>query len=604
MLDGMYLAILIGASLVALSILTSLLSFRLGAPLLLAFLGLGLLAGEDGLGLEFDNAPLAYFVGSLALAVILFDSGFSTRWRTIRTAAAPAAMLATLGVALTALVTAAGAWLLFGMAPLEALLMGVIVSPTDAAAVFFLVRAGGLVLQERVRATLEIESGSNDPMAVFLTLMLVGLMAGRGGWEGGLGELALSLLLQVGVGAALGLAGGWLLVQTANRIDLEQGLYPLLVLSLVLLLFAVTNLLEGSGFLAAYLAGLVAGNARLRGGNALRRFQEGMTWLGQIAMFLTLGLLATPSRFVDVALPAVALGLVLTLLARPVAVGLCLLPFGFTRSETGFIAWVGLRGAVSILLAILPLVQGLPNGQAIFNATFLIVLTSLVVQGWTIRPLAKRLDLVVPPQHGPVERVELELPGDADHELVVYRITADSPVARGARLPRWARPAMVVRDGRRHDVHSAGRLAPGDHVCIFTTPRQVELLDRLFADPAELSLSDRKLFGDFAVSAAAPLADLAEAYGFEPAAKDQALTVRALLQREFADGVVVGERLHYGPVDLIVRTLDEAGQIETVGLALEPSPRAGIAGLRAWLHHLGAQVRARWMAARPPRAAS
>src|SRR5688500_12722770 len=230
MLDGMYLAILIGAGLVALSILTSLLSFRLGAPLLLAFLALGLVAGEDGLGIEFDNAPLAYFVGSLALAVILFDSGFSTRWRTIRAAAAPAAVLATLGVALTALVTAVGAWLLFGMAPREALLVGVIVSPTDAAAVFFLVRTGGLVLQERVRATLEIESGSNDPMAIFLTLMLVELIAGRGGWDGSLDELALSLALQVGIGAVLGLAGGWLLVQAANRVDLEQGLYPLLVL--------------------------------------------------------------------------------------------------------------------------------------------------------------------------------------------------------------------------------------------------------------------------------------------------------------------------------------------------------------------------------------
>ena len=293
--DWMSLAILIGAGLVAVSIFTSVLASRLGAPLLLLFLGLGLLVGEDGLGLRFDNAPLAYLVGSVALAVILFDSGFATRIRTLRSVAGPALALATVGVLLTTSITAVAAHLLFGFDWIQALLMGAIVSPTDAAAVFFLMRVGGITVRDRVRATLEIESGTNDPMAIFLTATLVAVLAGEGagaslGWS-----LAESFALQLGLGAAFGAVGGLAIVQAVDRVELEPGLYPLVVLGLALLLFAATNLAGGSGFLAVYLAGLLAGNAELRPAAALRRFLEGMTWLAQIAMFLTLGLLASPS---------------------------------------------------------------------------------------------------------------------------------------------------------------------------------------------------------------------------------------------------------------------------------------------------------------------
>jgi cell volume regulation protein A len=254
-----------------------------------------------------------------------------------------------------------------------------------------------------------------------------------------------------------------------------------------------------------------------------------------------------------------------------VAVWLCLLPFRFTPNETAFVAWVGLRGAVSILLAILPLMNGLPQAQAMFNATFIVVVVSLVLQGWTLRRAARWLELLVAPRHGPLERVELELPGSVHHELVVYHIAKDSPVARGARLPRWARPALVVRDGRRSDLHGAGRLRAGDYVYIFTTPRQIGLLDRLFARPAELNLNDRELFGDFVLSAGASLDELARSYGAEPAPEDQGLTLRDRLVREFGDAVGPGDRLAYGPIDLVVRTLADNGRIETVGLRLEPA---------------------------------
>jgi cell volume regulation protein A len=572
MLDVMNLAILAGAGLVFVTILTSLVAFRIGAPLLLVFLLLGLLVGEGGLGLEFDNAPVAYFVGSIALAIILFDSGFETSLRTFKVAAAPALLLATLGVLLTSAFTAVGAHLLFGLPWLQALLMGAVVGSTDAAAVFFLLRVGGITLRERVRSTLEIESASNDPMAIFLTLTLVTLIAGESGSDGVGWAFVKSFGQQFGLGAVLGLAGGWLIVQLVNRVDLEQGLFPLAVLTLALVLFAGVNMLGGSGFLAVYIAGLLAGNAQVRGARALRRFQEGMTWLSQITMFLTLGLFATPSGFLEILAPATALGLGLAFVARPLAIWLCLLPFGFSRNETTFIAWVGLRGAVSILLAILPLLHGLPGGQAMFNATFLVVLSSLMLQGWTVRPAARWLGLVVPPRSGPIERVELELPGTPHHELAVYRILPESPVAHGRRLPRWARPALIVREGRRHDVHSAGRLQPGDHVYIFALPREVRLLDRIFASPAELRPDDREFFGDFVLDPKAPLAEVAKAYGFAPAPADEGLSVGELVLRELGGIVEIGDRFAYGPVELIVSTVDEEGRLKAVGLALEPTP--------------------------------
>ena len=360
-LEGMNLAILVSAGLVAVSIFTSLISFRVGAPLLLVFLLLGLGVGEDGLGLEFDNAPVAYFIGSVALAIILFDSGFGTGLRTFRAAAVPAIVLATVGVVLTSGITALGARLLFGFDWLEALLIGAVVGSTDAAAVFFLLRVGGITVRERVRATLEVEFGSNDPMAILLTLTLVTLLVGQRGTDEPALTLAAVLAQQFGFGIVLGLAGGWLIAQIVNRVDLEPGLYPLMVLSLALFLFAAVNMIGGSGFLAAYVAGLVSGNVRLRRAAGLRRFQAGMTWLSQIAMFLTLGLLATPSEFPAIAVAAVGLALFLILIARPVAVWLCLLPFGFNRREVTFIAWVGLRGAVSICSASCPSSMSCPR---------------------------------------------------------------------------------------------------------------------------------------------------------------------------------------------------------------------------------------------------
>ncbi|MFM2041955.1 MAG: hypothetical protein RLY86_531 [Pseudomonadota bacterium] len=594
MIEAMTLAILIGAGLVALSIFTSVISFRMGAPLLLVFLVLGLLAGEDGPGgIDFDNAAAAYFIGSMALAVILFDSGFETRLHSVRVAWAPSLTLATVGVALTAALLGVFAHLVFGLTWLEGLLLGAIIGSTDAAAVFFLLRVGGITLKERVRATLEVESGSNDPMAIFLTMTLVELAAAQSmpdliGWD-----LPLLLLQQMGLGVLLGLVGGYGIVQAVNHIRLDPGLYPLAVLSLALSLFAAVTMIGGSGFLAVYIAGLVAGNMRLRHSQSLRRFQSGTTWLCQIAMFLTLGLLATPSTFIDVAPAAIVLALFLIFVARPLAVWLCMLPFGFARRETGFIAWVGLRGAVSILLGILPLLEGLPHGQAMFNIVFIMVLISLLVQGWTVAPVARRLGQMVPPRRGPVERVEMELPGDAAQDLVVYHITVDSPVLHGERLPRWARPSLIVRRGQTYSIHNAGALQAGDYVYLFAQRRRADLLDHLFAQPA--SAEAEAFFGEFEVAGDAALTDLGRAYGFEPRPEHAGLTAMDLFHREFGGRVEVGDRIAIGGIELVVRSLTNEARgagaaggerdgdaAARIGIVLDPrsAPQPGMPSLR------------------------
>jgi len=570
MLEPIHLAILVASGLIVFSIFSSLIAFRIGAPLLLLFLGVGLAAGEDGvLGIPFDNAQLAYFVGSVCLAIILFDSGYGTSFHSFRLAAWPAVTLATIGVVLTALLAGTAAHFLFGLPWMLAFLLGAIVSSTDAAAVFFLLRVGGITIRDRTRSTLEIESGSNDPMAIFLTLSLVELAVSGAAFDQVSWEVAEGFARQIGFGGLAGLAGGWLIVQTNNRINLDPGLYPLVALTGALFLFAAVSLVDGSGFLAVYIAGILAGNSRLRSSHALNRFQAGMSWLAQITMFLTLGLLATPSHFPEVLGPAILLGLVLIFLARPVAVWICLLPFRFSRNATTFIAWVGLRGAVSILLAILPILGGLPAGQMFFNIAFIVVLTSLLIQGWTIRPMGHWLGMIVPERLGPVERFELDLPGQANHELVSYRVAADSRVARGERIPRWARPALVMRDGQSMRLHRAGRPRAGDQVYIFIAPEHVRLLDRLFAAPVSDKAADAAFFGDFVLAADTRISAVAATYALDLPEADSELTLAGYMHRELGSRVEPGDRLQLGPIELIVRETDGDDRVKTVGLAVE-----------------------------------
>ncbi|CCG42286.1 potassium/proton antiporter [Magnetospirillum molischianum] len=573
MIESMNVAILIVAGLVSLSIFSSLLSTRIGAPLLLVFLTVGLLAGEDGLGhLRFDDVRAAYLIGSVALAVILFDSGFHTGIKAFRSAAFPALTLASLGVLITTSIVAVPVHYVLGMGWIESALLGSIVSSTDAAAVFFLLRVGGLNLRDRVRSTLEVESGSNDPMAIFLTLSLVGLLAGHHGEAGAVAGFSIlsEFFTQFGVGALAGMAGGGLIVFAVNRMGFERGLQPLAAISLAMVVFAATGVMQGSGFLAVYIAGLIAGNAHIAAPETMRRFQEGLTWLAQIVMFLTLGLLATPSQFPPYILGALSVAVVLMFIARPFAAWLCLLPFGFKRNDTSFIAWVGLRGSVSVLLSIVPMVAGLNHGRDYFIVTFLVVLVSLTLQGWTIAPVARFLGQVVPRRIGPVERMELEIPG-ARHELVAYRVVADSLVARGQRLPRWAEPSLVLRDGRSFGAFAVGALRPGDTAYLFARPERVPHLDRMFASAAPAAEADHRFFGDFGLAPRIQMKELAVSYGLTIPPEVQNQTAAEWMIRQLGHTPGVGDRVALGEVELIVRSLDWDDTIAEIGLAVEPT---------------------------------
>jgi cell volume regulation protein A len=595
MVDWIYLATLVGTLLILVAAFSSVLASRFGAPLLLLFLGIGLGFGVDGLGIDFDNANVAYFVGALALSIILFDSGFGTSLQSFRQAAAPAVVLATVGVVLTTAIFAEAAHYLLGTTWLEAFLLGAIVGSTDAAAVFFLLRVGGINIRDKVRSTLEIESSTNDPMAIFLTITLVEMIAaGFGSEHVGL-ALMVEFVREMGIGLIAGLAGGAMIVTLANRLDIERGLAPIFVLALSLLVFSVTGAIGGSGFLAVYVAGLYSGNRQIKAGPALRSFQEGASWLAQIIMFVLLGLLATPSQFQDIALPAIVLALFLCFVARPIAVWLSLIPFDFARAETLFLSWVGLRGAVSILLAIVPLLGGLEHGALFFNTAFIIVLVSLLVQGWTIGPLARWLGLIVPKRSGPVEKVELELPGTAHHELLVYRVVADSPVARGERVPRWARPSLVIRNGQSMRYQYAGRLQAGDYVYLFISTRYPRLLDRLFASPAPVAVDDADFFGAFAIDPSRAALDLQAAYGIDLHGEEQGLTIAELMLARLGGRAEYADRVPLGPIDLIVRDVDDQGRVVTAGVSLEPEAAQRQVPIFLTGRELAAKLR-RWLA--------
>jgi cell volume regulation protein A len=400
--DFVNLPLLAAAALVFVSVLAGLFSARIGFSFLLVFLLAGVIAGEDGIGgFRFDDYRLVFWVGNVALAVILLDGGLRTSFSTFRTGLKPAALLATVGVVISAALTAGAAMLLLDLDAPSALLLGAIVGSTDAAAVFALLTRSGVTLNERVAATLEIESGVNDPMAVYLTLACITLvLASASGAPVGTG-VVIAFMQQFGWGALMGLAGGALMAAVLRRVaarDAGGGILGLMLMAGGLSVFAATGVLGGSGFLAVYLFGLIVANRAIAETAPTLAAMDGYAWLAQAGMFLLLGLLVTPSALTPQLLPSLTLALVLIFVARPAAVWLCLLPFRFSARETWFIAWVGLRGAVPIVLALFPLIAGVAQAQLLFNAAFVVVLVSLLLQGSTIGWMARRLGVALPDQ--------------------------------------------------------------------------------------------------------------------------------------------------------------------------------------------------------------
>ena len=423
--------LLIGAILIFCAIMISKTGYRFGIPTLLLFLLVGMGFGTDGLGLEFNSAKDAQFIGMIALSIILFTGGMDTKLRDIKPVMAQGMILSTVGVLLTTLLTGGFIFWLSGfssmniaMPILTSLLLAATMSSTDSASVFNLLRSQRMNLKENLKPMLELESGSNDPMAYMLTIALIQVIASGSGFD--IGLLVKDLLVQFFVGGVMGYAFGRLAVWLINKVNLSNSsLYPILLLSLVFITFTITDLLHGNGYLAVYILGVIVGNARLVFRKEINTFMNGLTWFSQIVMFLSLGLLVNPHEMLGVSVCAMLIGLFMIFVARPLTVMLCLLPFRqMTFKAKCFVSWVGLRGAVPIIFATYPVVSEIPGSQVIFNIVFFITLLSLIFQGMTIAPVAKWLSLDLPEEKEGNE-FGVEIPEEIDSQLTDVTLTPE-----------------------------------------------------------------------------------------------------------------------------------------------------------------------------------
>lgn len=457
-------------------------SGRFGIPALLLFLIIGMAAGSDGPGgIEFIDASLTSQVGSLALAFILFSGGLDTLWSRVKPVLLPGLSLATIGIVVTAAVAGVAASMIFDFPILVGLLLGVIVSPTDAAAVFSVLRARSIGLRRGLRPLLEFESASNDPIAVILTIGITELIVAPGASAA---SLALLVVREFALGAVIGLVMAQGAIWLINRLRLEyEGLYPVLTVAIVLLVFSATTALEGSGFLAVYLAGLSMSRHRLIHKRTISRFHEGVSWLMQIAMFLLLGLLVFPSELPTIALPGLGLALVLMFLARPIAVAVALLPFHFTWRDKALLSWVGLRGAVPIVLATFPLSAGVARADTIFHAVFFVVFLSVAVQGTTISTVAGWLRLDKDTAES--DRPELITGGQSLRSLVEIDVPVGSWVA-GRRiveldLPPGTWVSLIARDDHYLVPQGPTVLQDGDRLTVLASSAEADRIRSAFS---------------------------------------------------------------------------------------------------------------------------
>ncbi|TXC85743.1 potassium/proton antiporter [Metabacillus litoralis] len=480
--------VLLTSILLIAGVVTTKFSARLGVPALVLFIVIGMVMGSDGLGfIHFNNASTAQMIGVFALVIILFEGGLQTKWKTLRPVILPSLSLATFGVLLTSGIVASAAWFILDLGLLESLLFGAIVGSTDAAAVFAVLKDQNI--NERIGTTLEAESGSNDPMAVFLTVAMIELITMP---DTSIISLIGTFILQMGLGVIIGFLAGKLVVKALNRINLDSsGLYPIFAIAFALLTYGVTAFMNGSGLLAVYILAIVIGNSEIAYRHSIFRFSEGFAWMMQISMFVILGLLVFPSDLFtwDVILKGLLLSFILIFVARPIAVFASTINLKYTNKELIFLSWAGLKGAVPIVLATFPLLAGIEGSQLIFNVVFFVVLTSCLIQGATITNLAEKLGLTGPKKTTPMHSLELVSLGKVNTEMIEYEIEEDSVIAGQTLLdiefPEGAIVNAVIRYDQLITPTGNTKIKPGDFLYILTSKKSKQSLKKLLEEKKE-----------------------------------------------------------------------------------------------------------------------
>ncbi len=513
-MDTLNILYLVSAVLIFVSIMTSTLSARIGLPLLLFFLGVGMLAGEEGvLGIEFEQYALANFIGQAALACILLDGGLRTSFRSFRVGLKPAVTLATWGVIATVLVLGSFATWILDVDWRLGMLIAAIVGSTDAAAVFSLLRNGGVKLNDRVQSTLEIESGANDPLAILLVTALIAINLDPASQS--VMDILFLLVSQIGVGLIMGLLSGFLLSKMLPKVHLAEGMYAILIMSAGFMVFSATNLLGGSGFLAIYLAGVLIGNNKVRATEHVLRVMDSFAWLSQAVLFVVLGLLVTPSSLLGVWHYSLFLFVFLLFVARPFAVITSLLPFRFKLREIGFISWVGLRGAVPITLAIIPVMMAVPKANLAFNIAFGLVVLSLLVQGASIPWMSRVFRVWVPTNAEPKAEHEIWVGDHASITLYEFEVKEGAfavgrhPVNISTKFDSQdVQLFALVRNDRLLSVHAETRLKAGDVVWYALSGDYAASIAKIFNNSATQYQKTSEFYGDWLLSPHVRIADL------------------------------------------------------------------------------------------------
>ncbi len=590
-MDTLNILYLVGALLIFASIMASTLSARLGVPLLLLFLIVGMLAGEDGiLGIQFAEYGLANFIGQAALACILLDGGLRTSFQSFRVGLRPAVVLATWGVLITVVVLGVFVTWLLGVDWRIGVLMAAIVGSTDAAAVFSLLRNGGVKLNDRVQATLELESGANDPFAILLVTGLIALNVDPAG-QTVVGFLLL-LLQQLGFGLIVGLLAGFLLAKLLPKLHLPEGMYAILILSAGLSVFAATNLIGGSGFLAIYLAGVIIGNHKAHSTEHVLRVMDSFAWLSQAVLFVVLGLLVTPFNVLEVWYYSVAIVAFMILVARPIAVYTSVKPFKFKDREIGFISWVGLRGAVPITLAILPVMAGVDDAFMLFDIAFGVVVLSLILQGTTIPLMATLFKVRIPANNEPKEEHEVWVSDKASITLYEFEVQSGAfAIGRHPKVisnrvsPDEISVFALVRQQKLVAITEDTQLKFGDHVWYAMQSNHARPIAQIFNDTKLDRRAIDDFYGDWLLSPSVKLGDLPF---FTGVMQSESLVTRlrsktdddaaTMWQQTVAEYVTAS--LDVKPVSgdtvaindewsLVIKELDEKGGLRTIGLKRE-----------------------------------